>query len=446
MIETLERKLIHNQNPPKELIKERSSLFDRIQYLKKNFRQEGLPDNWADLPGTGFMLNKQLDLLSLDDLGKNENKKKWLAQTSRDIKGFILEYLTEGLVFPINYAIDSNGHLIDKNYGNKRVVDIVSSEERNGSVKKVIGEKLEPFLVNASDGSIAVMDSPSGWSGLYQEDGRPINFPDSQTYVFQKKENNIVGFTIRTDFSDREHREFIRRILGEDLPENASAETYIRCGTALIDARNDTDLKEIKDVVRLMQDIRRDICKSFLAYKNRSWNEVYKDLERGDDLWHYDKITKDMVYELGDYVLDNKLNKQEIKEALAVTILRIAKFLRKDIKVSVQERIIYPTLNRQYSYDIKPEISYGSVLNEVQKLPGCAGGGSKSTSLIDSITPRFGNSNPFEKSSGTCEHCEKNTGDNHYHCPECKKEYSDETSRSPEQRTKDCKCGFKFGC
>jgi len=45
MIETLERKLIHNQNPPKELIKERSSLFDRIQYLKKNFRQEGLPDN-----------------------------------------------------------------------------------------------------------------------------------------------------------------------------------------------------------------------------------------------------------------------------------------------------------------------------------------------------------------------------------------------------------------
>jgi len=353
--------------------KPNNALLTQIDYFNTNWRREDLPINWADLPGTGFMLRKQMASLSLNDLDKNESKRRWLDQTNRDIKGFILEYLAEGLVFPINYSIGSNEHLIDKNYGNKKVVDIVSSEERNGSIKEIVEEKLEPFLANASDGSIAVIDSPSGWSGLHQEDGRPITFPDSQIYIFQKKGKEIVGFTIRSDFNDREHKEFIRRITGENLPENASAETYIRRGTALIDAGSGTNLKEIKDVVKLMQGTRRDMYESFLAYKDRSWNEIYRDLERGDELWRYDEITKGMVYEFEDYVLDNKLSKQEIKEALAVTILRIAKFLRKNIKIPVQERIIYPTSSKQHSYDIRPGISYGAVLTEVQKLPGCAG-------------------------------------------------------------------------
>lgn len=436
----------HSSDAYIEITNPGNSLIEQIKYFRANWRKEGLPYNWADLPGTGFMVNKQLNLLKLDYLAEKENKEKWLIQTNRDIRGFILEYLAEGLVFPINYQIDSNGHLVDKNYGNKRVIDTISEKERGGSVKKAVAEKLEPFLINSQDGSIAVMDSPSGWSGLREEDGRPITYPDSQTYIFQKKGNEIVGFTIRTDFNKREHREIIRRLTGENLPENASIEDYIRRGIALVDARRDTNLKEIKDVVRLMQDTRRDIYESFLAYKDRLWNEIYEDLERGNELWHYDEITKKMVQEFEVYILNNRLNRQETKEALAVTILRIAKFLRKDVKGLNAERVIYPTPARGYDHQAIPQASYGAILTEVQKLPGCAGGGSSSTSLIQSITSRFGNSNSFEKSSGSCEDCDKNTADNHYHCPKCKKEYSDETSKSQGQRTKECNCGFKFAC
>jgi hypothetical protein len=395
--------------------KESNPLSGHIEHLRNNWRQEGLPANWSDLPGTGFMINKQMDLMSSEFeendsiILRKEKKAKALDQTDRDIKGFILEYLAEGLVFPINYSIDPDGHLVDKNYGNKKVIDIVSSEERNGSVRRSIGEKIEPFLAKSLDGSIVVMDSPSGWSGLYQEDGKTITYPDSQTYIFQKKGSEVVGFTIRTDFTNREHRELIRSLTGENLSENASPVDYVM-RPALIDSNNNR-FGEIKDVVRTMQDTRREISsESVLAYKNRAWNEVYRDIERGDELWHYDEVTKKMVQDFKDYALTHEFSRTDAKEALAATILRIAKFLRHDRKENTQtysETVGIP-LGREVvlsDFEIdyaggsrypqtrpsEKNFGYGKVLTEVQELPGCAGGGS-GKSLVKSVTPRFGQS------------------------------------------------------
>lgn len=46
--------------------------------------------------------------------------------------------------------------------------------------------------------------------------------------------------------------------------------------------------------------------------------------------------------------------------------------------------------------------------------------------------------------SEQCKCIDKN--DNHYHCPNCQKKYEDETNLDPEERTKECSCGVKFGC
>lgn len=64
--------------------------------------------------------------------------------------------------------------------------------------------------------------------------------------------------------------------------------------------------------------------------------------------------------------------------------------------------------------------------------------------------------NPFSKFEAStiediingekCNACGRSREDNHYHCPDCKKTYSDETSKSAYERTKQCSCGFKFGC
>jgi hypothetical protein len=450
--------------------KEINPLSKHIEHFKKNWSQEGLPANWSDLPGTGFMINRQVDLIFSEFkendsiMLRKEKKEKALNQTDRDIKGFILEYLAEGLVFPINYCIDTDGHLVDRNYGNKKVIDIVSSEERNGSVRRAIGEKIEPFLASSLDGSMAVMDSPSGWSGLHQEDGKAITFLDSQIYIFQKKGSEVVGFAIRTDFTSREHREFIRSLTGESLPENASVVDYIM-RPALIDSSNNR-FREIKDVARTMQDVRREISsESVLAYKNRAWNEVYRDIERGDELWHYDEVTKKMVQDFKDYVLTHEFSRTDVKEALAATILRIAKFLRHDrkentlthtkvVEIPLGREVVFSDFEIDYAggstypqtRPLEKSFGYGRIFTEVQKLPGCAGGGS-GTSLVKSITPRFGEESLIsERSFGHCEECQENSSDNHYHCPKCEKKYADETDKSQEERTKWCSCGFEFGC
>lgn len=40
--------------------------------------------------------------------------------------------------------------------------------------------------------------------------------------------------------------------------------------------------------------------------------------------------------------------------------------------------------------------------------------------------------------------CPEGNSDNHYHCVSCGKKYADETHK--HERTKECPCGFKFGC
>lgn len=46
----------------------------------------------------------------------------------------------------------------------------------------------------------------------------------------------------------------------------------------------------------------------------------------------------------------------------------------------------------------------------------------------------------------SCSACGRSKEDNHYHCPDCRKSYADETEKTTSERTKKCTCGFKFGC
>lgn len=72
------------------------------------------------------------------------------------------------------------------------------------------------------------------------------------------------------------------------------------------------------------------------------------------------------------------------------------------------------------------------------------------SSILGGLSPILSNSvgqYGLEKIQlGMCEVCRGSNSDNHYHCPNCPEKYADETNRPPEARTKQCSCGFKFGC
>lgn len=379
-----------NPEPASQGLVLRGSLAKEIGYFCQNWQTEGLPWDWADLPGTGFQIQTQLNLLfpELRNINSEEKKREkinqWLSQTSEDIKGFALEYLALGLVFPIFYKIDwvdGEKRIVAPLYGNKKMADTVSWDERNGMVKKTLLEKIEPFLLNAPNESIAVMTSPSGWSGLKDGKGKEIVYPDSQTYIFQKKDEEIVGFTIRTDFSYGEHREFLKRADNKELTLNSSVSDYV--SSVVLKERNSelNNLQNIEDVVDLMRDVRFDLSGgSLFTYKKRFWAEVYSNLERRDELWKFDEHTQKIVTEFKEFIMSSELSMEQIKEALAVTILRVAKFLRGEKK---QRRPIESSF-----IPVSLDISYGKILSEVQEIPGCAGGGN--TGLVNSLTPRLG--------------------------------------------------------
>lgn len=363
-------------------------------YLRDNWFREGLPYNWQDLEGTGFMIKKQVDLIFSetspgDSFEERRRKiKLGLKKTEEDIKGFMLEYLAEGLVFPIFYKVtevDGVRRIVSPLYGNKKMVDTVSSEERGGSVKKTLVERVEPFFLAMEDYSIAVMTSPKGPSGLRDEAGIPIVYSDSQTYIWQKRGRDIVGFTVRTDFSNREHRELLKRLGGDSLSEDSNLSHYVE-NVAFIRG-SDAELS-IKDIVDAMRGVRFRLSGgSLYAYKNRSWHEVYKDLERREELWRFDETTKRIVDEFKERVLSKSdiITKKEVQEALAVTILRVSKFLRGN---NTRKRV---SLSWEGDIGLREQgSSYGEILEHVRELPGCAGGGSDYKKLFDSITPRFG--------------------------------------------------------
>ena len=77
---------------------------------------------------------------------------------------------------------------------------------------------------------------------------------------------------------------------------------------------------------------------------------------------------------------------------------------------------------------------------------GCAGGGSMSSLRGSSLGSGSGFSGSSESIGGVCSKCGLSTADDHYHCEECPKKYASERNKSAQERTKQCSCGFKFGC
>lgn len=405
-----------------EPVNNQSPLSREMDYFRQNWQREGLPHNWAALPGTGFQMRGQLNLLfselgNVDSLKRRQEKiEGWLGQTEEDIKGFILEYLAEGLVFPIYYEIKrEEGRITAPFYADKDIENLVSSKERNGLVKQSVG-KIKSFLLSDAtpDGAIAVMTSPSGWSGLHDEEGNVITYPDSQTYIFQKNGTEIVGFTIRTDFSLEEHRELLRRLNFQDLlPQNATVSDYVENVVAIYSKNID-----IRDVVDVMRDVRFNLSGgSVFAYKNRLWKEVYQDLKRREELWKIDEHTSRLVEEFRQLVLTQNWSKKDLQEALAVTILRIARLLRGARQKDTRQEFSRGLHERDF---LPFDVSYGKVLSKVQEIPGCAGGGNKKTKLVNSLTSRFGETDVFNKEQedddeyrfdkdGTCDVCGKSS-------------------------------------
>ena len=193
------------------------------------------------LPGTGFDMGKQIETwintyFSGQRAGESftEVKQQLIEKTLQDIEGFYWEYLARRMVLPIRVArasLNGQPRLIAPNYGDsaqRPYEDLVKIEERDGVVRKAIAGMAE-LMAKAPPGTVAMITSPPGWSGLRDSEGNLISYQESQTYVFRIREDGTPeGLTLRTDMILREHERLVALLDGKFDSSELPADVFSR--------------------------------------------------------------------------------------------------------------------------------------------------------------------------------------------------------------------------
>lgn len=329
------------------------------------------------LPGTGFQIKTQIDLF-LENYKNGVPLTESFQQIEQDVQAFKIEYLVEQPVFPI--VLDKakqNGkdRIVGKLYGGKSIVDATDVRERDGVVKKSV-ENIEAFLLKATPGSMAVMTSPSGWSGY---DG--IKYPDVQTYCYQvQKDGSIRGFTLKTDLTLSQNEELMKKLgidekVFEDKVEQETGIKRVVESVAFISPEDDKSIEDIANIIR-------QIKGSEVAYvdslkKNRTFTEMIDLLRNPDSLWTLDGTVQGLVDKWKEYAgvtiksLD-ELKEQDLSISLGLTVMKLMHEIRPPVKKNEMKiGRSYPVRQEQILFDPR------AVLDDMRQLAGCAGGGGR---------------------------------------------------------------------
>ena len=396
-----------DQEPPQ------SDLNWYIHEFDTNYAQHGLDENWYKFHGIGFLMNAQMHLLPEGAEHDSDKRKTWAEQTKRDILGFCLEYLSKGLVFSYKYKIE-NGQLVDPLYGNRSAIEMIDTRERGGVVRENM-IKTQDFFLNAPDGAMAVIPSPKGPSGLITDDGKAIEYLTSFWFVMQKQGKEIIGSTIKTDFTNKDYRKMIKTLTGQDLPFGASLQDFVRA-IAHINPNDRRDgVKTVDDVIGLMRQTKLDNGEEDRAFEGRSWSEVYDGVAKGEALYQFNTQTQAFVQQFMDYVQQGGHSRLELQKAVGATLLRVSKiFLSEQNAAGINKTLIATRDERSNVFAADGGMSFGQVFAQVKEIEGCAGGGKSTDKLTAIMTingPRLART----------EDALNRDRSNWFHCPHCDK-------------------------
>lgn len=395
------------------------TLASHIQDFDTNASRHGLDKDWYKFNGIGFLMNAQMNLLPEKAEHKSEALETWAQQTKRDILGFCLEYLSKNLVFAYKYKVntreDGTKELVDPLYGNRAAVEMVDVKERGGVVRETMRQTEAFFLDKATpDGALAVLPSPKGPSGLTTDDGRAIEYLTSFFFIMRKEGDEVIGSTIKTDLTNTEYRSVIKRLTGQDLPENASLQDYVRAIALINPQRRRESIQNVDDVIGVMRQAKLHSRGIDSAYEDRAWNEIYQGIAQGEELYNFNKQTHQYVDEFVEFVEEGGHSRLDLQKAVAATLLRISQVMlnSNDAQQINSKLIATDERQRAKAKGSVDRMSFGEVLSEVKKIPGCAGGGEneKITSVLSIGGERSGQTDGF----GT-----DKFGERTFNCPDC---------------------------
>lgn len=444
-----------------------SAEISTLQTSKRVDMYPGLGRDSVLTEETGFPLWKEMNRL-FDDLNFALSSGMNLTEALRlttdelvvNIRTYTVEFIKSKTVLPHKNRfdiVDGVPRMVGNN--GRPVVDAVSPQERRGSVLQA-SSKIESLLLCAAPNSFAVMMSPDGWSGYVDRSGQSHNHLNAETMIFWKdQQGDLQGLTLVTDLR-QDQAAAVMRSLGVSeqalggISEEDRLANIVR-NPALL--RSDTNPFEyVLDkilAVRGRENFR--LLQKEGPPEIRSIEQTKEDLRRLDELLLFDQKEEELISNLREFIMGRiyQLGDRNIQERISReierTVLRLAgEHLRKNTTTwqgffgMDETRVIQYPLPQDID-DFRMEIAF------LRSRAGCpTGGGSgrglRGISLGSAATGSSGGSR--EVREGVCSECGMSSLDSHYHCPDCNLKYSDETDRSPDARTKQCGCGFQFGC
>jgi hypothetical protein len=426
-------------------------LFRRqINELHREMSGRGLAGQYK-LLHTGFNIALQMNRLK-----KGEPIYDWSKKVAPDIKSFVLEYLRGKAFLPFKNSlkfVDGTWRLVSKDYGKSRpLADLIDPSERGGAVRKSI-EDLEQFFIHAPIGAIAIRTSPPGPSRLYTADGKEICYEDTQTQIMIKENEGVIrGHTIRTDKNAMDlekNKQFLEELglsFDPDFDNKSQKERLAIISGANVFVSPNSDVS-VLDIIKKLQAVSGD-----RGFGGISFASIINDVGRFDELLKVDSWTKQYIDRFLRFA--QTANIEQIEQALAVTILELMmahEHVKQINRTSVVDYRRFNTVGFD-SFRIGSAAVFSTLLDKLQTLPGCAGGGIKTKDPFSQTTTVDTPFGPREvslsdKDSGLCK-C-GNPSNPHFHCPG-KDEKKNEPCNHPiivgAGTTKCPSCGLEATC
>ncbi len=343
---------------PQNLFFEGQSL--RLISFEQEYNQflQWWSENHTQFSQLSFSIENQRNQF-INDLKNGLDFEETFHKIKADLWGYYLEYIGQEAIISFTNRI-KNGRLVGDFYGDKPIVDLTAEKEREGATKRAMID-LEKKLLDFPPGAVILRVSPKGWTNMGYE------YTETQWQILYKEREDLIrGLTIRTQADLEAIINFLRDQFGIDF-SSLSEKDKLKAITSLNIIINQNE--KFFDFLPLIELI--SLASENRDHRNRNLLESYHDWQKRDgDFQRYDRLTD--LLDFLEEKLKRKSTNEEIDSLLAFALIQMGS------KEMIERKIIFsPTSSFFTSGDraLAPPINFQQVLDYLQTLPGCAGGG-----------------------------------------------------------------------
>lgn len=294
--------------------------------IRTNYPEKSRPipqsEKWWLLPN--FDIEGEIDcLFKIGDQKQTEglDRKAALDEGLKEVRGnligFKLEFLMQEALLPNPVAQNREGHLINAISG-QRILPMITEDERCGAVYDSF-TAVEDFFKGSENGSMAIIASPPGPSGLKDSFGRAITYPDHQMYMFRKNEiGKMEAFTVVSDMNYQQTLDFMeimgkdRKLFGVGKTEEEKLAAVVRNAVFLPPTLQGAN--RFEDIISNMQTVMgTDVVRTVeqpvpgtnqKRIVKKGFSEVYSKLSQGEKLLNLDADCERTVRSFENFARD----------------------------------------------------------------------------------------------------------------------------------------------